>query len=328
MLTVSCTSLFLLAGCGGGSGGSDIDDMSEPGDDTQSLVGVRDYGCESIPDDNFSYQFIEAYTVDGQYISDNFVYFDTVNCDNRPLSYSSALAVENWMLGQAVVTDEGDNAWEIDFTVVQSGLDNGEPIAGEVDSINRGTIMVGGGSARIALVEDDPNLARPNSITDDSTAVPYAGVTDPASKEALMGSWVSECFRGKRITRTFSETEFREDRIGFVDNDCSGASYYNLYEIYDLEYVGEANTVFGDSVYRVNTTLRETAFDDLTIGNDVPTPPTLRDVGTSFLDIWGVSRGELVIGTCLITIAHFNACTDINISVEGHLLIVCNQQSF
>jgi hypothetical protein len=306
IMIVSATSLLLLVGCGGGGGGSDTDDMDASDDDAmdfnifrQSLVGVRDYGCVSIPDDNFSYQFIEAYTADGQYISDNYVYFDTVNCDNRPLSYSSTLPVENWKLGQTVVSDEGDNAWEIDYTVVQSGVDNGEPILGAVDSITRGIITVGGGSARISLVEDDPNQPRPNSITDDSTAVPYASVTDQASKEALMGSWVSECFRGTRITRTFGETEFREDRVGYVENDCSGTSYYNLYEIYDLEYVGETNTVFGESVYRVNSTLRETAFDDLTIGG-VPTPPTLRDVGTRFLDIWGVSRGELVIGTCLI----------------------------
>jgi len=300
----------------GKSDGEDVDDMNNSDQDMnnqdmndtdqdfnlfrQSLVGIRDYGCESIPDDNFSYQFIEAYTVDGQYIADNLVYLDTTNCDNRPLSYSSALAVENWVLGQPLVTTEGDNAWEIDYTVVQSGEDGGEPILGEVGSTTRGAIMVGGGSARISLVEDDPNLPRPISITDNSTAVPYAGVTDQASKEALMGSWVSECFRGRRITRTFSETEFREDRVGFVDNDCSGESYYHLYEIYDAEYIGETNTVFGDSVYRVNSTLRETAFDDLTIGNDVPSPPTLRTVGTRFLDIWGVSRGELVIGTCLL----------------------------
>jgi hypothetical protein len=300
----------------GKSDGEDVDDTNNTDQDMnnqdmnntdqdfnlfrQSLVGIRDYGCVSIPDDNFSYQFIEAYTVDGQYIADNLVYFDTTNCDNRPLSYSSALAVENWVLGQPVVTTEGDNAWEIDYTVVQSGVDGGEPILGEVGSITRGTIMVGGGAARISLVEDDPNLPRPISITDNSTAVPYAGVTDQASKEALMGSWVSECFRGRRITRTFSETEFREFRVGFVEDDCSGDSYYNLYEIYDAEYIGEANTVFGDSVYRVNSTLRETAFDDLTIGSDVPSPPTLRSVGTRFLDIWGISRGELVVGTCLL----------------------------
>ena len=263
-----------------------------------ALVGVRDYGCEPGEEGSYSTRFVEAYTGDGLYTHDLHLH-EARDCSDRPLSFASQLSIESWSLIDPLVTGDGCEAFGIDFETRQERLEGGEVTGYALGTVVYDIAALEAGGVTLGTDLPASPEERGDTLFDPSPAVPWAGLSAPASREGLQGTFAAACFRAKEQTRAFEGATFTETVVYFVDDACTMAHARRVTR-WDIEYGEPTRTVFGDAALETRMVAAESAVTEVaTDAAGVPEPPAPTEIGKTFFDLWAVVGDELVVGTCL-----------------------------
>lgn len=261
-----------------------------------ALVGYRSYGCTPGAEGEYTTEFIEAFTEEGLVYYDTWLY-EEPDCVTRPLTFNRTLELQSWELGDAVLAADGRMAYAIDYTTIQQGNDGavyGDPVGTVVYDI------VGideGGVAGGEVAATDP-AQRTDRLLGPFPAEPLGVRAEPASREALLGTWEAACRRSKTRTRTLDEQSL-VDRVRYYTDTACTEFYAETITTWTATYGEPTVSAFGQPVMRTTIERISARYGDLVIGGGVPAPPELGENGAVFEDIWGVIAGELLIGTCL-----------------------------
>ncbi len=289
-----------VASCMIGGGSTPPDEGPSDGDIAafnSMLQGVRSYGCVPGGEGFFTTEFVEVFS-DGITSNDVWLYKDQ-DCTSRPLTFSTQLGLERYMVEMPLSTNDGQSVYGINFQILQlSSEDTNDafPVGTTLYDIVK--LEDGGftlGNAFATTPEE-----RPLDLLQPAAAVSVGMRADPASAEGLMHTWGAACFNGKIQQRVFDEFNLTETVECFADDDCDIDSFYaTRINTWDVTYADAVTTVFGQPALQVRSELADSRLDQIVIGAGLPSPPALSEVGIVFEDIWAVFANELVIGTCL-----------------------------
>ena len=261
----------------------------------ENLEGIRSYGCVPGGEGDFTFEFVEVYS--NGLLFDDFWLYEEPECVTRPLTFSSVLGVQSYILGDPVLTDDGREAVEIVFETLQVSSEAGEDafpvgtILFDIVALEQGGVTLG---TTLATTPED----RPSTLLPAATATPIGVRADAASSAGLQGQWLAECFNGRIQQREFGETEFVETVQSFAEDTCEILLGTRI-NTWSITYLEPVLTVFGQPALRTSTELIDSRVENILIDSSLPPPPTTTELGLVFEDIWGVIDNELVIGTCL-----------------------------
>ena len=263
----------------------------------EQLEGVRSYGCSPGSEGFFTTEFVEVYA-NGQTTYDFWLY-EEPECVTRPLTFTTELPIQSYVLENPVFTADGRDAFEIRFEVLQvSSEDDGSasPVGTElfdIAALEQGGVTLG---TNFATTPEE----RPAELSDPASAQPIGMRADQASMEGLMHTWQAACFNGREQRRQFDEQVFIETISFYADDNCADSSFFaTRRNTWNITYGNPVTTVFGQPALRTTTELINSELPSITFGSGLPGPPPLSEIGLVFEDIWAVIDNELVIGTCL-----------------------------
>ena len=261
----------------------------------EQLEGVRSYGC--VPGDVFTTEIVEIYS-NGQTSIDEWFY-EEPGCVTRPLSGTSTLPIQSYVLQNPVLTTDGREAFEIQLEILQLSSNDGEDAA-PVGTEFFGLVAVEQGGVTLGTTFATTPEERTTELDEPFNAAPIGSRTDPASMEGLMHTWQAACAGGQEMTRVFDEQQFIETISFYADADCSAESFFaTRVNTANVTYGDPVTSVFGQSVMRTTREVIDSQLTSIVIGAGLPSPPPLTEVGLIVEDIWAVIDNELVIGTCL-----------------------------
>jgi len=264
----------------------------------EQLEGIRSYGCSPGGEGQFTTEFVEIYA-NGQTTYDFWLY-EEPDCITRPLTFTSTLPVDGFVVEDPVPTADGRDAFGIRLETIQqsSEADESDSPVGTV-LFDLVAVEQGGVTTGSTLASTTPE-GRPTALGAPFNAEPLGMRTAPASRESLMRSWTASCFNGREQQRVFDELQLVETVSFYADDDCSAEMFLaTRVNTWSIDYGDPVVTTFGQSALRTSTVLIDSQYTSLVIDPTLGSPPPLSQVGLMFEDIWAVFDNELVIGTCL-----------------------------
>jgi hypothetical protein len=264
----------------------------------EQLEGIRSYGCSPGEEGQFTTEFVEIYA-NGQTTYDFWLY-EEPDCVTRPLTFTSTLPIDGFVIEDPVPIADGRGAFGIRLETIQqsSEADESDSPVGTV-LFDLVAVEQGGVTTGDTLASTTPE-GRPTALGAPFNADPIGMRAAPASREGLMRSWSASCFNGREQQRVFDEQQLVETISFYADDDCSADMFLaTRVNTWSIDYGDAVVTTFGQSALRTSTVLIDSQYTSLVIDSTLGAPPPLSQVGLMFEDIWAVIDNELVIGTCL-----------------------------
>ena len=259
------------------------------------LQGVRSYGCTVRGPDQYTTEFVEVFS-NGVTTNDVWLY-EEPDCVTRPLTFSSALSMQNYTLESPFLTADGREAFKVQFETLQLSSESDDTdfpvgtVLYDILAVEEGGVTQG---TSFATTEAE----RPTELIDAAPATAVGARADTASIDGLKHIWKAACFNGKIQQREFTDQQMIETVEYYNESACERFIATKI-NTWDVTYGEPVTTVFGLSALRTTTELVDSRLDDIVIDSTLQAPPGLSEIGISFEDIWGVVANELVIGTCL-----------------------------
>lgn len=266
-----------------------------------ALPGSRYDECRITVPGAESERTVETFT-DELYILD-YYFFRNVDCSGIPFGSSNPLLIYGYTLGDAVITDDGRQAFEIDLQVEQTGSIGGDEF-GEPEGSRAYDIIAKEGNSVLfaeAIASTTPET-RPTLLQTAFPAEnrPLLGKPDITPTD-LAGNWASNCLNNQTVLYAFSDNTLVQNNITWDNATCDGGVHHNLETTYSISFGDSSRSLFGDYILPIDIEISASQYLQKDDSAGAPAAPPLPPIGMKSYQIVTLEQETLMFGTCSFT---------------------------